>query len=46
MANLVDPPMEKLTLEGNTFDSAAFDARLADQVRHDVEKYVEESTGE
>jgi hypothetical protein len=41
--------MEKLTLEGNTFDSAAFDARLADEEdgkRHDVEKYVEESTGE
>jgi antiviral helicase SKI2 len=39
MANLVDPPMEKLTLEGNTFDSAAFDARLADEEDGKIENF-------
>jgi antiviral helicase SKI2 len=39
MADSVDSPMEKLNLEGNTFDSAAFDARLADEEAGKIENF-------
>ena len=39
MADSVDSVLEKLTLEGDTFDSAVFDARLADEEDGKIENF-------
>jgi antiviral helicase SKI2 len=39
MADSLDSPMKQLDLEGKQFDSAAFDARLADEEDGKIENF-------